>query len=132
MLETYLFMGTMVFCILWIFHLHRIWALIDRETYASFWMRIMENKGLPYFLIMGILAGLCIVGIITFFCERKANYATEMLRYALSVCKQKGMDRVILGCYKDNLASAATIKKNGGQIIGDFKDLKYIIRIPLE
>lgn len=47
-----------------------------------------------------------------------------MLRYALSVCKQKGMDRVILGCYKDNLASAATIKKNGGQIIGDFKDLK--------
>ena len=55
-----------------------------------------------------------------------------MLRYVLSVCKQKGMDRVILGCYKDNLASAATIKKNGGQIIGDFKDLKYIIRIPLE
>ena len=53
-----------------------------------------------------------------------------MLRYALSVCKQKGMDRVILGCYKDNLASAATIKKNGGQIIGDFKDLKYIIHIP--
>ena len=58
-----------------LFHMHRIWALIDRETYASFWMRIMENKGLPYFLIMGILAGLCIVGIITFFRERKANYA---------------------------------------------------------
>ncbi len=30
--------------------------------------------------------------------ERDKGYATEMLRYALSVCKQKGMDRVILGC----------------------------------
>ncbi|MCR5701641.1 MAG: hypothetical protein K6G76_05790 [Lachnospiraceae bacterium] len=61
-----------------LFHMHRIWALIDRETYAFFWMRIMENKGLQSFLIMGILDGLCIVGIITFFRECKANYATEI------------------------------------------------------
>ena len=54
-----------------LFHMHRIWAIIDRETYASFWMGIMENKGLPYYLIMGILAGLCILGIITFIRERK-------------------------------------------------------------
>ena len=26
----------------------------------------MENKGVVYFLIMGILAGLCVLGIITF------------------------------------------------------------------
>ena len=58
-----------------LFHMHRIWAIVDRETYASFWMGIMENKGFPYFLIMGILAGLCIVGIITFIRERKANYS---------------------------------------------------------
>ena len=57
-----------------LFHMHRIWALIDRSSYASFWLGIMGNKGLPYFLIMGILAGLCIVGIITFIRERKANY----------------------------------------------------------
>ena len=57
-----------------LFHMHRIWALIDRETYASFWMGIMENKGFLYFLIMGILAVLCVVGIITFIRERKANY----------------------------------------------------------
>ena len=54
--------------------MHRIWALIDRETYASFWMGIMEKKGVPYFLIMGILAGLCVLEIITFIRERKANY----------------------------------------------------------
>ena len=57
-----------------LFHMHRIWALIDRSSYASFWMGIMEKKGLSYFLVMGILAGLCILGIITFIRERKANY----------------------------------------------------------
>ena len=49
--------------------------------------------------------------------ERNKGYATAMLRYALSVCKEKGMDKVLLGCYKDNLASAATIQKNGGVLV---------------
>lgn len=56
------------------FHLHRIWALIDRASYTSFWMGIMENKGLPYFSIMGILAALCVLGIVTFIRNRKSNY----------------------------------------------------------
>ncbi|MBE5804281.1 MAG: GNAT family N-acetyltransferase [Clostridiales bacterium] len=49
--------------------------------------------------------------------ERNKGYATTMLKYALSVCREKGKNRVILGCYKDNLASAATIRKNGGVLI---------------
>ena len=49
--------------------------------------------------------------------ERNKGYATKMLRHALSICKEKGMDKVLLGCYKDNLASAATIKKNGGVLV---------------
>ena len=49
--------------------------------------------------------------------ERNKGYATTMLRYALSVCKEKGKDKAVLGCYKDNLASAATIKKNGGVLV---------------
>ncbi len=53
--------------------------------------------------------------------ERNKGYATTMLRYALSVCKEKGKDKVLLGCYKDNLASAATIKKNGG-VLADEND----------
>ena len=40
-----------------------------------------------------------------------------MLQYALSICKEKGMEQVVLGCYKDNLASAAVIKKNGGFLL---------------
>ena len=57
-----------------LFHLHRIWALIDRESYASFWLGIMISKGLIYFLLMGLLSVLCILGIATFFRERGRNF----------------------------------------------------------
>ena len=57
-----------------VFHMHRIWALIDRQSYADFWMGIYEEKGVAYFVLMGLLAGLCIIGIVTFIRERKANY----------------------------------------------------------
>ena len=49
--------------------------------------------------------------------ERRKGYATKMLSYALSVCRSKNMNQVILGCYKDNIASAATIIKNGGVLL---------------
>ena len=57
-----------------LFHLHRIWALIDREGYASFWLGIMRSRGVLYFLLMGILGGLCILGIVTFVRERGKNF----------------------------------------------------------
>ncbi len=57
-----------------VFHLHRIWALYDRRSYASFWIGIMQNKGIEYFLIMGILAALCIIGICTFIKNKGHNY----------------------------------------------------------
>ena len=47
-----------------------------------------------------------------------------MLQHALSVCTDKGMNSVILGCYKDNLASAKTIKKNGGIMISENDNYK--------
>lgn len=49
--------------------------------------------------------------------ERKKGYATEMLRYGLSVCREKGKKRVIVGCFKDNTASASVIRKNGGVLL---------------
>ena len=57
-----------------LFHLHRIWALIDREGYASFWLGVMRSRGVIYFLLMGILVVLCILGIVTFVRERGRNY----------------------------------------------------------
>ena len=56
------------------FHLHRIWGLIDRESYAAFWIGVMESKGLFYFGLMGILAVLCVLGIVTFFRNLHRNY----------------------------------------------------------
>ena len=57
-----------------LFHLHRIWGLIDRNSYAEFWISVLENKGLFYFVLMGILAILCILGIITFVRNRHSGY----------------------------------------------------------
>ena len=62
------------FILFGLFHLHRIWALFDRTAYAAFWMGILNSKGAAYFLIMGVLAALCVLGIITFFKNRKHNY----------------------------------------------------------
>ncbi len=56
------------------FHLHRIWGLIDRKSYADFWIGVMNEKGFFYYSLMGILAVFCILGIITFFKNLKNNY----------------------------------------------------------
>ncbi|MBQ9072321.1 MAG: GNAT family N-acetyltransferase [Bacilli bacterium] len=58
--------------------------------------------------------------------ERCKGYATKMLKYALVECKKLGMERVILGCYKENIGSAKTIVKNGGQLIRETEDEKEI------
>ena len=62
------------FIVFGLFHIHRIWGLFDRQGYASFWTGIMENKGWPYFSIMGVLASLCLLGIVTFIRQRGQNY----------------------------------------------------------
>ena len=53
--------------------------------------------------------------------ERRKGYATQMLRFAIDECKNRKMESVILGCYKDNLASSKTIIKNGGVLIKESK-----------
>ncbi len=46
--------------------------------------------------------------------ERRKGFATEMLKLALEKCKDMKIDRVLITCDKDNLASAKTIINNGG------------------
>jgi predicted acetyltransferase len=46
--------------------------------------------------------------------ERRKGYATEMLRQALDIAKNIGIDRVFIMCNKTNVGSAKTILKNGG------------------
>lgn len=63
-----------IFIFFGVFHLHRIWGLIDRQTYADFWVKTLESKGVLYYLFMGILAALCIWGIRTFLKNRHNNF----------------------------------------------------------
>lgn len=57
-----------------VFHLHRIWALLDREGYAGFWIGVLTNRGVFYYALMLVLALLCVLGIIRFFRCLHHNY----------------------------------------------------------
>ena len=46
--------------------------------------------------------------------ERRKGYATEMLRLALEFVRKLGIEKVLISCDKDNVASAKTIINNGG------------------
>ena len=69
-----LFWEPCFFIIFGIFHLHRIWALVDRIGYADFWLDKLNNRGPFYFTLMGALSLLCILGIVTFFKNICCNY----------------------------------------------------------
>ena len=49
--------------------------------------------------------------------ERRKHYATEMLKKALEVYDTMSIKEVLLGCDKDNAASAGVIKNCGGVLI---------------
>lgn len=46
--------------------------------------------------------------------ERNKGYGTEMIRLGLIECKKLGIEKVLMVCNKENIASARTIVKNGG------------------
>lgn len=46
--------------------------------------------------------------------ERRKGYATLLLELTLGKARERGLKKVLLTCYKDNIASACTILKNGG------------------
>ena len=46
--------------------------------------------------------------------ERGRGYGNEIVRLALDECCKLGIDRVLMTCDKDNVASAKTIIRNGG------------------
>ena len=46
--------------------------------------------------------------------ERNKGYAKIILERSLEICKQMSIDKVLLTCVKDNVASAKTIIAKGG------------------
>lgn len=54
--------------------------------------------------------------------DRRKGYATEMLHLALEIARGMGIDRALLVCGKDNIASAKTIIRNGGVLDSEGSD----------
>jgi len=48
--------------------------------------------------------------------ERQLGYATEMLRLALNECSKLKIEKVLITCDKNNIASAKTVIKNDGKL----------------
>lgn len=46
--------------------------------------------------------------------ERRKGIATKMIALALEECRKLGIERVLMVCDKDNIASAKSIQRNGG------------------
>lgn len=46
--------------------------------------------------------------------ERRKGYAKAMLKEMLKICKEKGLDKVLITCNKENIASKKTILANSG------------------
>jgi len=46
--------------------------------------------------------------------QRRKGYGKEMLSLALEKCKERSIKKVLITCYKENIASAKTIISNGG------------------
>ena len=46
--------------------------------------------------------------------ERRRGYAKEMLKMALSFCREIGLDKVLITCVDGNIGSERTIVANGG------------------
>lgn len=54
--------------------------------------------------------------------ERRKGYGTVMLKYALMKAKEIGLDKALVSCRAENLASAKVIENNGGIYENNYYD----------
>ncbi len=59
--------------------------------------------------------------------ERGRGCGDEIVRLALEECCKLGIDRVLMTCDKDNVASAKTIIKNGGVLEDEFVNSEGVV-----
>jgi predicted acetyltransferase len=60
---------------------------------------------------------------------RRQGHATAMLRAALPVARRLGIDRALITCDVDNLASRKVIEHNGGVLVDELNGkLRYWVR----
>ncbi|MDR1795384.1 MAG: hypothetical protein LBR25_08325 [Erysipelotrichaceae bacterium] len=61
----------LIFIYFGIFLGSRIWAFFDRESYAAFFLGLLLNKSLLYFVLMALMFLLCLAGLSVFFLQYK-------------------------------------------------------------
>ena len=59
--------------------------------------------------------------------ERRKGYATKMIGLALDECRKLGLERVLMVCEKDNVASAKSIVRNGGVLENEVADENGVV-----
>lgn len=68
--------------------------------------------------------------------ERRKGYGTRMLALALKKCPEFGIERALVTCDKENIASARTAMKNGGVLENEIAEengnliKRYWIAVP--
>ena len=60
--------------------------------------------------------------------ERNKGYGSKMIALALEKCKELGIQKVLMCCEKENIASARSIIKNGGILENEIIDDNKIIQ----
>lgn len=60
--------------------------------------------------------------------ERGRGYATRMLEQALDICRERGMERVLMTCDEDNPASERVIQRCGGVKENEVLDGSTMVR----
>ena len=49
-----------------LFHIHRIWAFIDSKSYNKFWLELLENRDISFFILGFLLFIITVIAIIYF------------------------------------------------------------------
>lgn len=66
-------------------------------------------------------------GISKAYCDK--DYETVLIKEALKKCKEFGYDKITMFPFKDNQETINLLIKNGGKIVGEFKQEKLIIEM---
>ncbi len=60
--------------------------------------------------------------------QRKKGYATEMLKLALKDCKNLNLEKVLITCNSNNIASEKTILNNSGVFENEIKEGDEVVK----
>ncbi len=105
----------------WLDHIHKQENRDDPNTVPCFCYGLFQEDGrllgliqirerlLGYLVEFGGHIGYCVRPS-----ERRKGYAKDMLLRALRLCREMGLEKVMITCLEDNVGSAKTIEACGG------------------